>query len=115
MLSINLQRIFKLRGIDKPYTFLISKGFVPATASKWARNDVGYIRAAQIGKLCVALNCTPNDLFHWTPDKKTSLPDTHALTKLVHTEPAQDVRQLVSELPADKLAQLGEIIAELKK
>lgn len=34
-------------------------------------------------RLCLLLNCTPNDLFDWSEDGKTVVHDTHALRTLI--------------------------------
>ena len=47
MLELNLKRIFKARGIDMPYKFLVKNGFVPFTAHKYKNGKVlkaGYIK-----------------------------------------------------------------------
>lgn len=33
MLSLNLNQIFKARGIERPYTFLVKAGFTPHSAN----------------------------------------------------------------------------------
>lgn len=114
MLSIDIRPILKLRGIQTPYKFLRKLGFVSETATRWTNGDVGYIRPEQVEKLCVALNCTPNDLFHFTPSAKTPIGDRHALNSLVHTQPTPDIAQLLRELPPDKLNDLVASINSLK-
>ena len=68
MLTLNLSRIFKARAIEQPYKFLVTNGFVPFIAHKYKNSKVTQIRVDHIEKLCIALNCTPNDLFEWFPD-----------------------------------------------
>jgi DNA-binding Xre family transcriptional regulator len=114
MLFINLKRLFELRGIDKPYTFLRKNGFVAQTASSWSRGEVGYIRPKQLEKLCVALNCTPNDLFEWRADPKTVLPDTHALRTIIRDPAPKPISDMIRDVPVEKLAQLSEMIEDLK-
>ena len=88
-----------MRGIERPYTFLVKYGFAAQTATDWSQNYIGCVRAEKLEKLCMLLNCTPNDLFEWREDNKTVVPDGHALR----------------DIPADKLEKLGEMLAELKK
>lgn len=114
MLSIDIRPIMKLRGIQAPYTFLRKLGFVSDTATRWSNGDVGYIRPEQIEKLCVALNCTPNDLFHHTPSSKTPLADNHALNALIRTNSAPDITQILRNLPPDRLNDLTEVLNSLK-
>jgi len=115
MLDFNIKRLFDQRGIDKPYTFLVKRGFVAQTATNLANNQVGYIKPAQMEKLCLLLNCTPNDLFDWRPDKNDSISDNHALRSLVRTQNATSVAQLVNDIPADKLEKLAEMVTNLNR
>jgi len=114
MLYFNLTRLLKLRGVERPYSWLVANGFVPQTATRWAKNDIGYMRPQQIEKICLLLNCTPNDLFDWREDGKTVVHDTHALRTLTKQAPDTSVQTAVRELPLDKLEKLGEMLAELK-
>lgn len=112
MLTLDIRPILKLRGINNPYTFLVKMGFVPRTAVAWTNGDVGYIRPEQVEKLCVALNCTPNDLFHHTPSSKSPLADNHALNALIRTGSAPDITQLLRNLPPDRLSDLAASLTE---
>lgn len=114
MLHFNIRRILDMRGIEHPYTFLVKNGFVPQTATNMVNNYVGHVKPKQIERLCLLLNCTPNDLFDWRPDKNSVVPDTHALRSLTRTQKAKSVADLARDIPADKLEKLGEMLAELK-
>ena len=114
MLYFNIKRILDLRGIDKPYAFLAKNGFASQTATNMINNRVGHIKPAQMEKLCLLLNCTPNDLFDWQPDKNTSVPDNHALKSLVKEKESLSISELVKSLPVEKLGKLGEIVQGLK-
>lgn len=103
-----------MRGILSPYTFLVKLGFPAQTATNWAKETVGYIRPKQLEKLCVALNCTPNDLVRWHPDGQTPLADSHALNSLVRDQPPLDLMRMTRDLPPEKAAELGAIIESLK-
>ena len=63
-------------------------------------------------RLCLLLNCTPNDLFDWREDGKTVVHDTHALRTL--TKQKNDIQTTLRELPLDKLEKLGEMLESLK-
>ena len=102
-----------ITGVERPYSWLVANGFVPQTATRWAKNDIGYMRPQQIEKICLLLNCTPNDLFDWRDDGKTVVHDTHALRTLTKPPPDTSVKRALSELPLDKLEKLGEMINQL--
>lgn len=52
----------RLRGVDNHYEFLRSLGFVKSTARKVINDEPFIVKLEQIEALCIALNCTPNDL-----------------------------------------------------
>lgn len=82
MLSLNLTPIFKMRGIEKPYTFLVKAGLSPNTATSILNNKTRTFRLDHIELLCDVLVCEPNDLLAWTPEKDRIYPDNHPLAKL---------------------------------
>ncbi len=41
MLYFNLTRLLKLRGVERPYSWLVANGFVPQTAVRWSKNEIG--------------------------------------------------------------------------
>jgi DNA-binding Xre family transcriptional regulator len=65
MLVFNLSRALKPRGVEKHYKFLLEQGFVPSSAHGFLRGAAIQIKFEQLERLCLALNCTPNDLFEW--------------------------------------------------
>lgn len=115
MLIIDLRPIMLLRGIQFPYKFLVKLGFPTQTASNWVNGTVGYIRPANLEKLCVALNCTPNDLMHWHPNAQAALGDHHALNALVRKQPMLDIASIARDLPPEKAAELAQMIESLKQ
>ncbi len=98
-----------MRGIERPYTFLVKNGFAAQTATDWSQNYIGCVRAEKLEKLCTLLNCTPNDLFEWREDNKTVIPEGHALRSLKKSNNHLALR----DIPADKLEKLGEMLSEL--
>lgn len=113
MLSINIKKVMRLRGIENHYGLLTSLGFVPSTARNFLRNDVVLVRLEQIERLCVALNCTPNDLLEWTPNPNQAVSDAHSLNA-IKRKPERDLPALLGEVPLDKFEQIVDILQELK-
>lgn len=112
MLTFEIKRILKTRGIDEPYRWLVKNGFVSQTVHSWLNYQLGYIKPNHLERLCLLLNCTPNDLFDWREDGKTVVHDTHALRTLIKQK--TDIQTTLRELPLDKLEKLGEMLEELK-
>lgn len=115
MLVFDLNRALRLRGVEKNYKFLIRIGLSPQTAKTLAKGDALTIKFAHLEKICLALNCTPNDLFDWQPNAVPLVAETHSLNSLKRDETAKDLTKLLKEIPMDKFSEkLESIIDELK-
>ncbi|HRQ29972.1 MAG TPA: helix-turn-helix domain-containing protein [Saprospiraceae bacterium] len=73
MLSLNLAPIFRMRGIEKPYSFLVKARRSQHSATKILNDMTQIFRLDHVGLLCDLFVCEPNDLLAWKPDK-TRLP-----------------------------------------
>jgi DNA-binding Xre family transcriptional regulator len=112
MLHLNLKRIFKARGIEMPYKFLTQNGFVPFTAHKYKNGKVEHMRLDHIEKLCILLNCTPNDIFEWLPnDLLDDLPE-HPLQKIRKRDKKIEINKLLAKMSLEKLEEIEKLIAE---
>lgn len=113
MLYFNIARLMELRGIEKPYAFLVRNGFVSQTATNMINNRLGRITPEQMERMCLILNCTPNDLFDWRPGENSAVSENHALHTL-KKEQTPSVAQMVKDLPVEKLSKLQDLINDLK-
>ena len=111
MLKYNLKKHFKLRGISYPARFLIEIGFTKQSAYNVARGNFVSLSPSHLEKLCLSLNCTPNDLMEWEPGKNITDPETHSLQKL---RPSRftDLHSFIAALPYEKM---NEVIAQLEE
>lgn len=115
MLELNLQRVFKARGIDQPYKFLVKNGFVPFTAHKYKNGKVEHMRLDHIEKLCVLLNCTPNDIFEWYPqDLLDDRPD-HPLQKIRKRDKKIEIGKMLSKLSLEKLEEVERMLKAVEQ
>lgn len=114
MLVFNPRRIFALRGVEKPSAFLARQGIAPSTAIKFMKAQSSMFKISYVEMICVTMNCTPNDLFDWKPDAKTNLPENHPLRALERTEKIKNIRELLHDLPVEKLSQIENLVNELK-
>jgi DNA-binding Xre family transcriptional regulator len=106
MLSLDLQHIFKARGIDRPYTFLVKAGFTPHTANSICSSSTRAFKLDHIELLCKALVCEPNDLLSFKADKGEVLAADHPLLKLKHVDIDQNWRQTLATIPFNQLKEL---------
>jgi hypothetical protein len=85
-----------------------------STASRFLKSKSRFVKISDIEKLCLALNCTPNDLFEWKPDANTVLTETHSLRALEKREQTKALQEIVKDIPSDKLALIEQLLNELK-
>lgn len=114
MLKFNPKNIFLLRGIEKTTAFMVKLGMDYSTASRFLKSKSRFVKVKDIEKLCVALNCTPNDLFEWKAGENTILPETHSLNALQRNETVKNLQQMIKDVPSNKLALVENLLDELK-
>lgn len=114
MLTYNLHKHFKLRAVSAPAVFLMQNGFNQQTAYRITKNKFSALSAKHIEKLCLALNCTPNDLMEWEPDKNLENPEKQSLNKLRLVQIA-DLRNFASDIPFEKMGEFAAEIEAVKK
>lgn len=113
MLTVNLNPIFKARGIDRPYTFLVKAGLTPHSANVLLNSKTKVFRLDHIEKLCLILKCEPNDLLVWIPGKNEIIADDHPLNRLKHDEStAIDLKETLMKMPYRELKSLSSKIKE---
>lgn len=114
MLYINLKRVMRMRGIENYNKFIIGLGFAPATARYLQGFGVRRINFEHLERICLALNCTPNDLLEWHPPDNQANPEAQALIKLKRNR-EEDLSKLLRTLPMEKFEQIAEILQDSTK
>lgn len=106
MLSLNLTPIFRARGIDRPYTFLVKAGLSPHSANAILSSKTRIFRLDHIELLCRTLICEPNDLVVFTPNKDQHLSPEHPLNNLKQSETAKDMKETLATIPFKQLKEI---------
>jgi DNA-binding Xre family transcriptional regulator len=114
MLKYNIKYLLEARGITKPLAHLTKAGITYQMAHLLVANKVAAIKPAVIEKLCIHLNCTPNDLMEWIPEKNNNTKN-HPLESLQHKQPPQQLQNIIADIPVSKLKEFETIMLELKK
>lgn len=112
MIRYNFDRVFKARGIDKPFAFLCKAGFPDNLASKIKNNKVLSMQTKTMEKLCLILHCTPGDFFEWIPDKSTLVDQSHPLNKIRKSEKEVNLTQTLNLIPIGQLAEIEQMIKD---
>ena len=110
MLAFNFTRIFKARGIDKPFSYLVKGGYSDNFATRIVNNRMQRLNLTDIEKLCELLQCTPNDLLEWIPDSKDSTNDNHPLISIKRSNKVFQLTQILNSVPLDKLSEIENLI-----
>jgi hypothetical protein len=84
------------------------------TTGRFLKSKSQIVKVKDIERLCIALNCTPNDLFEWQADGKTVLAENHSLNALEKSGQTKNLQEMVKDIPSDKLALIENLLEELK-
>ncbi len=110
MLTFNFSRIFKARGIDKPFSYLVKAGYSGNLATRIANNRIYRIDLVYLEKLCELFQCTPNDLLEWIPESKDKTNDKHPLVSIRRSDTVVQLTQILNSIPLDKLSEIESMI-----
>ena len=113
MLSLHLQPIFKARGIEKPFSFLVKAGFNYNTAHRLIKGIPSVFRLDHIEQLCKVLVCEPNDLLVWAPNKNEMMTENHPLRALQRTDNDNNIKELLSTTPLKELKSFTDNLSNL--
>ena len=114
MLIYNFQRVFKARGIDKPFSFLVNHGISHSVATRMTNNKTDKIFLKYLEKACLILNCTPDDIIEWVPGSKKQDNEDTALHALKKEQKGKGAEELLRGLPMSKLEALAKLLREGK-
>jgi len=112
MLKYNFDRVFRARGIDRPFTFLKNAGFSDNFASKVKNNRVARLNLKEMERLCFLLKCTPNDIMVWQPESDNETIESHPLSELRKTVTDVDLVKTISSIPLGQVERIEKLIKE---
>lgn len=112
MLHFNFTRLFKARGIDRPFSYLVKRGYSETFATRIVNNRIERLNLRDVERLCELLHCTPNDLLEWIPSQEQATDKNHALVSLKRTDTTVHLTQMLNAVPLDKLAEIETLIKQ---
>jgi DNA-binding Xre family transcriptional regulator len=110
MLTFNFTRIFKSRGIDKPFSYLVKLGYSDNFATRIVNNRIERLNLKDIEKLCEHFQCTPNDLLEWIPSNQDLNNETHPLISIKRSNKVVELTKILNSIPLDKLNDIETMI-----
>ena len=114
MLQYNIDNLFILRNIKDKSRFLTKHGISTNLAHRISTGQYDKISLKIMEKLCRAFNCTPNDIYTFTPDNEIDKSELNALNKIAHTPTTYSDTNALYNLPLDKLSELAALINSKK-
>ncbi|MBK7498904.1 MAG: helix-turn-helix transcriptional regulator [Ignavibacteriales bacterium] len=115
MLVFNLNSIFQARGITNPAGFLRKNGFSYDSALRFSSAQMVKPSLVLIERLCIVLNCTPNDILEWKPDEGVNYKDNLAIAGLKKEKKEYTLMKKLKDLPLDKIDAIEKMISEIKE
>lgn len=111
MLYYNFTRMFKARGVERPYSLLTNAGIGSDLATRMKKNKVHLLRMETLEKVCLLLHCTPNDVMEWVPDGNETGEKDQPLNRLRRTQnKVIDITRSLNSLSLEKLEEIGKFI-----
>jgi DNA-binding Xre family transcriptional regulator len=114
MLKLDIHPLLALKGATKKLAYLYNRGLSEGRAKHLISKNIKTISIADIEKLCLIFNCTPNDLFIYEESVSNPLPQNSALKKIVRT-PIPSMPELVKDLSIEQTTELMNRIIQFKK
>lgn len=112
MLNYNFTRILKARGIENPSIFLQKHGFSQNFTRNIINGNARALRLSSLEKLCIILQCSPNDVMEWVPDEGSKIEESHPLNKIKKTDKVANILKTLNSIPLAELEKIDELINE---
>lgn len=99
-----------MRGVDRPYRFFRKLGISHTVSSRFAHDDFNKISLKNLLKICIALNCTPNDLLEWHPTEGQQKQEHLALHALKPRPAGTDMASLFKKMTPEQMEEIARVI-----
>jgi DNA-binding Xre family transcriptional regulator len=106
MLEFNLKRIATLKGLKETRAAAQNRGISYQVFNRMLRGKTFKATTEQLEALCLALCCTPNDLYEWKPG--ANAPENHPLDALRHAMP--NLQEKIAQMSLEEIAALQKMM-----
>ena len=114
MLYLDIPKACSNKGIGDARKFLVNIGFNHSAVTRMLNNSFESLRLPAIEKICLHLNCSPNELLSWQPSEGDKSLNNHALDKLKPIADKDSIVGKLKQLPPEKLDKLREFLGDLE-
>lgn len=115
MITLNIKRIARVMGVQRPYTFLVQQGFTPQTAKDLIAGRTRSLHFNHLEKLCRIFSCEPYDLYDYVPDQPEASIGTDHLAFLAKPTDQVDFNTLSAGLSYKEMEALLNEVAQRTK
>ena len=112
MLYYDFVSVIHARGVEKPYAWLVKKGFTHHMASRISMNDVKQFSLKHMEQLCEVLGCAPHDLMVWRPNTEKEDVESNPLQALRRRHKPTNIKQLMSQLSLKEIKDLEQALQQ---
>jgi DNA-binding Xre family transcriptional regulator len=103
MLILDILPIINARGIEKPFSYLVKAGFTRHASTSILNSKTSIFRLDHIEKICLTLNCEPNDILVWKPDENIKYSENNSLNILIKKENKETWKETSSKMTYKQL------------
>ncbi len=112
MISLNIPRIAMIKGVQRPYTFLVSHGFTPQTAKDLVAGRTKRLDFRHLERLCRIFQCEPNDLYDYSPGPNMPYGAKDHLAFLTKPKVDASIHSVLSQYSLKEMEQLLQELAQ---
>ncbi len=112
VITLNIPRIATLKGVQRPYTFMVKHGFTPQTAKDLIAGRVRRLDFAHLEKLCRLFRCEPYDLYDYAPTTNSLSQGEDHLAFLAKPKVDQGIQSLIAGLSVKQMESLIADVAQ---
>jgi len=110
MIYLDIKKVCNNIGIEDPRRWLVKNGFNHVTAGRLMNNTQDSIKYATMEKLCLLLNCTPNELLSFQPNSNSTVAASHPIQKLKHVPKEASITGRLKALSPEKIKEVQEFL-----
>jgi DNA-binding Xre family transcriptional regulator len=115
MLVFNIKPLLIARGY-KPTPYLLKKlGLSNSKAVTLIHGNPKNLSLKDVEKICILLNCTPNDLLNYVPDEQITGTENYLLHTLNNNINNPNPIDILKTLNHEEMLQLNKLISSFKK
>lgn len=116
MITLNVRRAARLKGITRPLRYLTANGFTYHTARILLSGKALRVDLRDIERLCRILHCEPHDLMDYAPPTDFPIGAEDRLAFLSKHNLDADIHQMIAKLSLKEMAALtAEVAARYAK